>query len=274
MSKYYNNYNNRNFKNNKHKKNSGKISSIISTVLVVFAILAVFGGLAELMHRDSVSTKVEYKTIYFIPSEEWESDGSLYGVWCWSASSMPAASFVLATDENKDGVYEFKINQEYTGLTFVDLKPDTNQLGANWDNKRAQTDDLTVPTDKNVYYHQYCNEWSADSNMLYNVTTSETTVYLDNTAQWAAFQIPVVYYFDKTGKNEPDFVQMTQYGAHDYTATIPAGFTHIVFLEYDESGTLGSWDNVLNQTSDLIIPMGEANHYDLVINDWFAPDVE
>ena len=107
--------------------------------------------------------------------------------------------------------------------------------------------------------------------MLYNVTTSETTVYLDNTAQWATFQKPVVYYFDKTGKNESNFVQMDQYGAHDYIATIPAGYTHIVFLEYDESGTLGSWDNVLNQTSDLIIPVGEANHYDLLTNEWFAP---
>ena len=270
MSKYYNNYNNRNFKNNKHKKHNGKISSIISTILVVLALFGVMGGIAALMQRNNTSNKDEYNTVYFIPSDDWKADGSSYGAWCWAETGLPGSKFVLATDENEDGVYELKINKEYTGLTFVDLKPDTDSLGVNWDNKRAQTDDFTVPTDKNVYYHQYCNEWSADSNMLYNVTTSETTVYLDNTAKWAAFQIPVVYYFDKTGKNEPDFVQMTQYGAHDYTATIPAGYTHIVFLEYDESGTIGSWDNVLNQTSDLLIPIGSILHYNLETNEWFS----
>ncbi len=274
MSRYYKN------KNQKTKNKKTNSKSVFKTILSTLLVIAVIGGIAatlrnnEHLNKNDTSTKLEYNTIYFMPSDDWSSDGSLYGAWCWSGSGLPAASFVLATDTDEDGVYELKINKEYTGLTFVDLKPDTDSLGVNWDNKRAQTDDLTVPTDKNVYYHQYCNEWSADSNMLYNVTTSETIVYLDNTAQWATFQKPVVYCFDKTGKKEPNFLQMNQCGANQYITTIPAGFTHIVFLEYDESGTLGSWDNVLNQTSDLIIPTGEANHYDLVTNEWFAPDVE
>lgn len=272
MSKYYMNYNNKKYKNNQHKKRNGKFSSIISTVLVIFAILAVFGGLSTLMHRDSDSTKVEYKTIYFIPSEEWESDGSSYGVWCWSANSMPAASFILATDDNDDGVYEFKINKEYTGLTFVDLKPDTDQLGANWDNKRAQTDDLTVPTDKNVYYHQYCNEWSAASDILFTRTTEEKALYLV-CSDWNCSVNPVIYYFDKTGVYEAGFLSMEQCGAHDYTVTIPAGYTHVIFIEYASEETVGTWENIINQTSDLIIP-SNSNSFNASTNEWYVPAVE
>lgn len=121
-------------------------------------------------------------------------------------------------------------------------------------------DKVTVTTD---------NQGSND--VVYTPTTSEIDVYLDNTAEWAILQNPVVYYFDKTGKNEPNFVEMDQCSANDFTATIPAGYTHIIFLEYDESGTIGSWDNVLNQTSDLLIPTGSSLHYNLETNEWVDP---
>lgn len=263
MRNYYNYYNNRNFKNNKHKKHNGKISSIISTVLVVFAILAVFGGLGALMHRDSDSAKLEYKTIYFMPSDDWSFDGSLYGAWCWSGSGLPAASFVLATDTDEDGVYELKINKEYTGLTFVDLKPDTDSLGVNWDNKRAQTDDLTVPTDKNVYYHHCVNEWSNSADPIYNVTTEEVTVYFDVT-DYQGSNLPTLYAFDKTGIAEECFITMDTDDDVIFYATIPSGYTHLIFLSIID----GVWDSVDWQTEDLVIPTGEANYYNLATNEW------
>ena len=64
---------------------------------------------------------------------------------------------------------------------------------------------------------------------------------------------------------------MTQCGDAKYTAVVPEGYTHIIFLEYDDGAEQGTWDNVINQTSDLIVPVGEANHFYLETNEWTIP---
>lgn len=273
MSRYYKNKNQK----TKYKKTNSK--SVFKTILSTLLVIAVIGAIAatlrnnEQPNKNDTSTKIEYNTIYFMPSDDWSSDGSLYGAWCWSGSGLPAASFVLATDTDEDGVYELKINKEYTGLTFVDLKPDADSLGVNWDNKRAQTDDLKVPTDKNVYYHQYVNVWSNSADPIYNVTTEETAVYFERDASWGAFHTPMIYCFDKTGVTDSAFISMGNVGSTVFIGTIPAGYTHIIFLEYGDGGG-ENWDNVLNQTDDLVIPTGEANYYNLATNEWLVPDVE
>ena len=99
-------------------------------------------------------------------------------------------------------------------------------------------------------------------------------MFLDTQAQWAGMQMPVVYYFDKTGKNEPAFKQMAQTGSSKFAAVIPAGYTHIIFIDYDEGGIIGTWDNVLNQTLDLIIPLGDANCFNVTTNEWHVPASE
>ena len=259
------------YKNKRYKKNNS--TSVFMTVITTLLIFAVIGGAAAMLRNNEKGNEVEYKTVYLIPSDDWKADSSLYGAWCWSGNGLPAASFVLATDADKDGVYEFKINKEYSGLTFVDLKPDTDQLGVNWDNKRAQTDDLTVPEDDNVYYHQYANEWSTSSDMLFTVTSEEMYVYLD-CADWTCTVKPVAYYFDKTGKSDAGFLEMTQCGSSQYLVLIPPGYTHVIFIEYDSNEAVGTWDNIINQTSDLIIPIGEANYFDVSTNEWYSPEVE
>ena len=264
MSKYYNNYNNRDYKNKQHKKRNGKWSSIISTVLVVFAILAVFGGLAALMRRDTQTTtpQVEYKTVYFIPSDDWKADGSLYGAWCWSESGLPGSKFVLATDENEDGVFELKIHKDYTGINFIDLKPDTDSLGLNWANKREQTDNIDLPVDDKVFYHQYCNEWSATSDLLFAPTTEEVTVYFDSTELEIAFD-SYLYVFDKTGKTEASFIRLIQINDAVYSGIIPVGYTHLIFLDCD-----GSWDTVAWQSADLLIPTDDNILYVYSTESW------
>lgn len=293
MSKYYPIKNNKNSKYNKNSKNNIKkynknnkrkiaskksnssLSTFIKTGLAILLILGVIAAIIKvidipnLKDDNNQETTPKFTNVYLVPSDSWSADGSSYGVWCWNDTGVPASSFVLGTDENEDGVYEFKISKEYTSMLFVDLIPEATELGADWKNKREQTDNLTVPVDDKVYYHHYCSEWAASSDMLFNVTTFDTNVYLDNPAQWAMLQNPVVYYFDKTGKNEPNFIQMNQCGSSQYIASIPSGYTHIIFIDYDVEGS--GWDGILNQTSDLIIPVGEANHYDLLTNEWFAP---
>lgn len=251
------------------KKKKIELKSVVVTALSILLVVAALGGLAALFRDKNVFEKEENTIIYLIPSSTWNDDNSNIGAYVWLGDSN---KFVLGSDENEDGIFEFTFDAKYTSVIFVDLKPDTNNVGLNWSNVREQSADLLVPEDDNVYYHQYVNQWSDTSETLYNVITEPVTVKLDSSGFWAALRTPVVYCFDKTGVKEPVFVEMTQVGNFLYQTQIPSGYTHVIFLEYGEEGEVGSWDNVLNQTEDLVIPIDTNNLY--VVSDcaWIAAE--
>ena len=251
------------------KKKKIELKSVVVTVLSILLVAAALGGLAALFRNKNVFEKQENTTVYLIPSSAWNDDNSNIGAYVWLGDSN---KFVLGSDKNEDGIFEFTFDSKYTSVIFVDLKPDTNNVGLNWSNVREQSSDLIVPEDDNVYYHQYVNQWSDTSEILYNVITEPITVKLDSSGLWAALRIPVAYCFDKTGVKEPVFVEMTQVGSFLYQTQIPSGYTHVIFLEYSEEGEVGSWDNVLNQKEDLVIPTDINNLY--VVSDcaWTAAE--
>ena len=276
MSRYYRK---NNYKKNKKFKNS-KFFKIASKVCVVLLILGVIGTVASMLDFtwiDNIVKKDEtpnYVDVHIVPGDNWASDGSSYGAWCWNDSGVPAAAFVLATDEDGDGVHTVRVSSEYSNILFVDLVPGATELGASWVNKREQTNNLLVPTDDNIYYHIYASEWSNTSELMFAPTTEEITVYIDADAWDVSVNKPIVYYFDKTGVNEPSFAEMTQCGAHQFLFTIPLGYTHVIFIEYSDNTYMGSWDEIVYQTADLIIPTGDARYFNTVTNEWYAPVVE
>ena len=246
----------------KIKTNRNKKSSVLTVILTIFVVFACVGLFAKIfdIHIIDKSEEPTYKTVYLVPGDNWADDGSNYGAWCWSSTGVPAPTFVLATDDDSDGIFELKISSDYSRMSFVDLKPGETKLGVDWANKREQSADLDVPKGKNIYYHAYAQEWSQSDELLFTITTQECNIKLDNsnTDEWLCNINPVVYYFDKTGKSEAGFVQMNRIGDNTFTVTIPAGYTHLLFIEYSSDENIGSWDNILNQTNDLIIP---GNNY-------------
>ena len=273
MSGYYRK---NNYKKNKKFKNS-KFFKIASKVCIVLLILGVIGTVASMLDFtwiDNIVKKDEtpnYVDVHIVPGDNWASDGSSYGAWCWNDSGVPAAAFVLATDEDGDGVHTVRVSNEFSNILFVDLVPGATELGASWVNKREQTNNLLVPTDDNIYYHIYASEWSNTSELMFAPTTEEITVYIDADAWDVSVNKPIVYYFDKTGVNEPSFAEMTQCGAHQFLFTIPAGYTHVIFIEYSDNTYMGSWDEIVHQTADLIIPTGDASYFNTETNEWYAP---
>lgn len=276
MSRYYRK---NNYKKNKKFTNS-KFYKIASKVCIVLLILAIVGALASMLDfkwLDNIVKKDEapnYVDVHIVPGDNWAADGSSYGVWCWNDSGVPAAAFVLASDEDGDGVHTVRVSNEYSNILFVDLVPGATELGASWVNKREQTNNLLVPTDENIYYHIYASEWANTSELMFAPTIEEITVYIDADAWDVTVNKPIAYYFDKTGVNEPSFVEMTQCGAHQFLVTIPAGYTHVIFIEYSDNTYMGSWDEIVYQTVDLIIPTGDANHFNTESNQWEVPSVE
>lgn len=272
MSRYY--------KKTKPKRKSNlnkKAKNIVASILAVFALFGVISAVFTFLNfswlEKSSGTERDYVNVNLVPGDSWSSDGSSYGAWCWNDSGVPAAAFVLATDEDKDGVYTVRVSSEYKYMLFVDLVPGATELGASWQNKREQTNNLNVPSDENVYYHAYASAWSENADILFAVTIEEMSLYLD-CVNWTCTVKPVVYYFDKTGKAEPGFFQMIQCGSSQYIATIPAGYTHVIFIEYSDVTSVGTWDNIIVQTEDLVIPSGTANHFNTENHQWFEPSLE
>ena len=279
MSKYYKSYNKkRNYKRKENKK-VRSVFRVVAFILLGLAIVGLTFNLFEtIFNHDKENAVNENRTIYYIPNNEWNIDvhtlKSNVAAWVWNEEGEPKSKFVLGKDSNNDGIIEFSFDNRYTGVNFVNLKSGMI-LSSNikWEDVEVQTDDIALPNDENVYYHHYANEWSNSDERLFEVTTEEMSVFFYTEYMWASLSNPVMYCFDKTGVKENTFISMTQCGDAKYTATVPAGYTHIIFLEYGEDGVIGEWNDVLNQTSDLIIPSDEAINFYISTNEWTI-DVE
>lgn len=102
-------------------------------------------------------------TVYLIPGADWSSDGSAYGIWCWGNPEFED-TFILAADTDNDGVHEVEIPEGYTNMLFIDLVPECFDLAGDWDNnRRAQTNDLVVPSDNKVYFFVEVGNWSTSA---------------------------------------------------------------------------------------------------------------
>lgn len=266
-------------KSKSKKKNYNRdAKNIVRSIIALFAIFGIISGILTFFNidwdkstnNDDVENTTQYVDVHIVPGDNWAADCSSYGAWCWNDSGVPAAVFVLATDEDGDGVHTVRVSNEFSNILFVDLVPGATELGASWVNKREQTNNLLVPNDDNVYYHIYASEWTNTSDLMFAPTTEEVSVVINANA-WDVMNKPVMYCFDKTGVSEPCFVEMTQCGAHDYLATVPVGYTHVIFIEYSDNTYMGSWDEIVHQTADLIIPTGEARYFNTETNEWYVP---
>ena len=96
---------------------------------------------------------------------------------------------------------------------------------------------------------------------------SGTTVYLVPNANWhvdnARF---AVYYWNDSGNAWVDMTDAD--GDGYYEATIPAGYSNIIFCRMNPGTTENNWDNKWNQTSDLTVPTDGTNCYTVAEGAW------
>ena len=252
------------------KRNKSKfgLKNVITTITAVLVFITALASVMTLLGGNEEGNEKTPKdiTVYFVPGDVWTEDGSTMGAWVWNDYGVPQSRFVVATDVNKDDVYEVTFSEEYTSMLFVDLVPDTSELGADWINKREQSQNLKVPEQK-MYYHIYNNSWEYTAVPLYTKSTDSVSVYFD-ASNSICMKAPQVYCFDKYSKVEPQFITMTQIGSACYTATVPEGYTHIIFIDYFEDGEYGSWDNICFQSEDLKIPNDENVYFSSVTSEW------
>ncbi len=93
-----------------------------------------------------------------------------------------------------------------------------------------------------------------------------TTVYLVPNSNWmidnARF---AVYYWDDSGNA---WVSMTAAEDGLYEATIPAGYSNIIFCRMNPGTTANNWNNKWNQTANLTVPTDGTNCYTVAEDTW------
>ena len=85
------------------------------------------------------------KTLYFVPSSDWNSDTPRYAAYVW-ADGVDAKWYSMS-DGNGDGVYSVTVDEKYTKVIFCRMNP--SSTSNNWNNCWNQTEDQTIPTNGN-----------------------------------------------------------------------------------------------------------------------------
>ena len=95
----------------------------------------------------------------------------------------------------------------------------------------------------------------------------ESTVYLVPNSNWKADNARfAVYYWNGAGVS--GWTDTVDNGEGYYEATIPAGYTNIIFCRMNPNAAANSWDNKWNQTSDLTVPTDGTNCYTVAEGTW------
>ncbi len=102
------------------------------------------------------------------------------------------------------------------------------------------------------------------------VPSTATTVYLAP-GMWNADGAKYAIYAYEPGKPEQwsDFLALAENETNIYTGTVPAGYSHLIFVRLDASAVTPNWGSKWNQTGNLTLIDGSANNL-FTITAWDA----
>jgi hypothetical protein len=232
----------------------------------------------------SVSAAEGTKAIYFAASTDWEQADARFAVYSWSNGSEGTFASMTKVEA---GIYTAQIPSSKTQVIFVRMNPAT--ADNNCENVWNQTADLTIPADKNCFkvnageWNGAQGTWSTYGNPVPTtpvvtttpvpttpvVTTtpvvSNDTIYFaagDWTMDGARFAV-----YTWVDNAEGTFISMTKGADGLYTATLPAGNTNVIFTRMNPANNDNNWDNVWNQTTDLVKP-ADKNCFTVNKGEW------
>ena len=88
------------------------------------------------------------QTVVYLHPGLWAGDSAWFAAYLWKGEgATKTETWVKATDEDADGIYEVVVPDGYVNLIFVRM--DSAKTALSWDSKWNQTNDTTVPTDGN-----------------------------------------------------------------------------------------------------------------------------
>ena len=199
-------------------------------------------------------------TIFFKPVDYWKEADARFAVYTWGTSVDDKWIEFEDYGCNED-IFTADIPAGYTGFKIVRLKPasadgyESDGDGLNWDNRWAETVNLTIPTgNKNLYDM--------------TVTKTSTKLYFTPHDNWKQADARFAAYFFGNGNNK--WVDLTHHNDGIYACDKPSGYTKVIFGRMNPGTKENNFNNGVkwNQTGDIVIPTNGQNHYILTGGEW------
>ena len=167
--------------------------------------------------------------------EAWKVESDKHNLFFNSKTGVYSYTF----ENVKAGTYQFKVVKNHA---WANALGGTAQDG-NYEITVGEGSDLVISVvDGKLVVKEVC--FSLESDTVYYLVPGEWAA--DN----AAFGI---YWFDKNSDTN-GWVAMSKVEGHTYySATVPAGASHIIFVRLDPAATEPNWDAKWNQSADLAV---------------------
>ena len=191
------------------------------------------------------------QTIYLKHNNIWNADGAKYAVYYFynSGATDNGWSGYMTETSCLPGTFETEIPALYSKVIFVRLNP---AGGINWESKWNQTEDQTIPANKDYFIIDYINGGYADNSRgHWDVYYCQPTkIYLNHNNLWNADGARyAVYYWNASGNHWLDLTRVCSTDV--YTAVIPAGFSDFILCRMNGGTSDNNWSNCWNKTVDL-----------------------
>ena len=189
------------------------------------------------------------RPIFLKPTSEWDKENAYFAAYYYTSDEAHNGWSAVMTDPDGDGIYEAWIPNDYDYAKVIFVRLSTNATG--WGNKWNQTENLTLPSDKNVFTitggggDAYTGSWSLyDKKGTFHISANS------NTNNWYCHFLPhhVLHYDANSGSGAPAD-QSIAVNASPCQLTVStteptrSGYT---FLGWNESSSAttpdGDWD--------------------------------
>lgn len=247
--------------------------------LVNLGSLSLNPGESELPDNPGAGDEPEEGMVYFMPSSDWLSDGAHIAAYLWKDGTEDNVWVALEAD-SVEGVFKCEVPEGYTNIIFVRIKAGAEN---NWDNKLAQTADLTVPAGEEVCFVPTGKD--AEGKVTGTWTTypptgvtpdpgtgpgegveTVSTIYLRPNSNWLEANARfAAYFFNASGDT---WVSMTA-DTEDkvYKCDVPEGYASVIFVRMNPDSSVNSWEENVKwgQTADLNVPAAGSDNICYVI---------
>lgn len=106
------------------------------------------------------------------------------------------------------------------------------------------------------------------SALVASAADGDVTVYLTPNTNWRSDKARFAVYV-WSSSSDYKWIDMTDAnGDGVYEVVVPSGYSNIIFCRMSSSATDNKWDNMWNQTEDLVIPTNGNNHYKIASGTW------
>lgn len=224
-------------------------------------------------HNDSKAEsdiETENKVFYLCVSEEWAADNAWFAAYVWDSSNNSDNAW-YRFEPVSGNVYKVEVPAKYENLVLVSMKATASYCG--WENKLAQTADLTVPTGDT----QNMLVVTKDNKVL---SSNMNTIFFVNSRNWADVK---AYYTDAFGTHEAQavFVENDKNGKEIYSILIPCDAQSVAFTNgtdvysYTVTGTVADrcvFELIAEDTKkDVTVNVGMNANDSVVVFEWCTP---